>query len=327
MKVRFSKYPSIRHFKEIVKEVEEKANYLPIDNNGYTVDYSKPLPVMEFTGTEKLHGTNSAIAFNSIGDFWLQSRNRIITLDNDNAGFCFWAHSNSTIIDTLIEKINLEEGYCYIYGEWCGGNIQSGVALNKLPKQFVIFGVKTVTDEVETWMPSNKVSTVFKGILPTVFDLETYSVIIDFNNPQEAVDKMENITNKVEEVSPFALNQGVSGIGEGVVWQCNSYMFKVKGSKHSVSKTNKLIPIYPEKANDLKDLIDIIVTQNRLHQGLCFLSENNMPNSAENFKSFLMYIKDDCIKEEMDTIIASGLTLKDVISAICRKAKSFYFNG
>ena len=42
------------------------------------------------------------------------------------------------IICSEIDGIKFND-YCAIYGEWCGGNIQKGVAINGLNKMFVIF--------------------------------------------------------------------------------------------------------------------------------------------------------------------------------------------
>lgn len=54
-----------------------------------TVETTKvDMPVVEFTGTVKLHGTNGAICgYGSGGDIWCQSRKNILKGGADNAGF------------------------------------------------------------------------------------------------------------------------------------------------------------------------------------------------------------------------------------------------
>ena len=93
--------------------------------------------ILKFTGTVKLHGVNAAIGYQRSVGHWCQSRNRVITTDQDNVGF-------ANHIDRLAEKFlvtgvlpesatirkHYEEGdKIIIFGEWCGGNIQPNVAL------------------------------------------------------------------------------------------------------------------------------------------------------------------------------------------------------
>ena len=45
-----------------------------------------------FYGTVKLHGTNASVVVDHEGNFYCQSRNRVITPENDNYGFAEWLH-------------------------------------------------------------------------------------------------------------------------------------------------------------------------------------------------------------------------------------------
>lgn len=47
------------------------------------------------TVTEKIDGTNAAVHVNDDGTFHAQSRNRIITPDDDNFGFATWVHAHA----------------------------------------------------------------------------------------------------------------------------------------------------------------------------------------------------------------------------------------
>jgi hypothetical protein len=65
--------------------------------------------------TEKMDGTNSCIIINDKKIVGVQSRNRLITREDDNYGFANWAYDNEN------ELIGLGNGYHY--GEWCGPKI------------------------------------------------------------------------------------------------------------------------------------------------------------------------------------------------------------
>lgn len=73
--------------------------------------------------TEKIDGTNAAIGISESGDFWCQSRSRIITPDDDNFGFARWAYAN---IDSLVRDLGLG----LHFGEWWGAGIQRTYGLD-----------------------------------------------------------------------------------------------------------------------------------------------------------------------------------------------------
>ncbi len=135
------KYSSIDQFRNVVKEVR----YLSKDS---------VLPVLKFTGTVKIHGTNSSVIVCSNGDQFPQSKNNILTLENDNCGFARWHSENKYVFDTLREVLEIENvistsDNIVIYGEWAGKGIQKGVAVSECEKFFYIFGVKVIDQEGE----------------------------------------------------------------------------------------------------------------------------------------------------------------------------------
>lgn len=74
-----------------------------------------------FTITEKIDGTNAAIVFPdhhlASGEFFVQSRKRLITPDDDNYGFATWVYEN---VDELFDIL----GPGRHFGEWWGQGIQ-----------------------------------------------------------------------------------------------------------------------------------------------------------------------------------------------------------
>lgn len=83
--------------------------------------------------TEKIDGTNACIYINEdSSEVGAQSRNRVITPDNDNAGFANWVWGNAgALADTL--------GPGYHYGEWWGSGIQRTYGLANGDKRFSLF--------------------------------------------------------------------------------------------------------------------------------------------------------------------------------------------
>lgn len=70
----------------------------------------------EVTITEKINGTNGCIIIKDNKIAGVQSRNRLITPDDDNYKFAQWVSDNTE------ELLKLGEGYHY--GEWAGPGIQ-----------------------------------------------------------------------------------------------------------------------------------------------------------------------------------------------------------
>ena len=89
------KYPSIPNFKELSKRVKEMTRYCGNNEDGYPLyDDSIPLPTLKFFGSEKLHGSCSSLHYIHPGNIICQSRNRELTLENDNLGFCRYITDN-----------------------------------------------------------------------------------------------------------------------------------------------------------------------------------------------------------------------------------------
>ena len=125
MSDKFKKFNKIEQFRNIVKQVRDYCSY-----------HNEPLPTILFDGTVKLHGTNAAVGIKD-GELYCQSRSRIITPEDDNLGFASFVEENKSYFEDLFNSF--DANHAIIYGEWCGGNIQSGVALTGLDKMFVIF--------------------------------------------------------------------------------------------------------------------------------------------------------------------------------------------
>jgi hypothetical protein len=317
------KFPSIDQFRNVVRTVKTQHDYQGKDENGEAIyQHTSNYPTLTFQGTVKLHGTNAAIVKYRDGRLEYQSRERVLSLEQDNANFMMSMMPKDTRV--LFSGIEFDD-YCAIYGEWCGGNIQKGVAINGLPKMFVIFGIKVDDEWVElpSWKHDNE-----NGIY-NILQFPTYNVEIDFNNPETVQNKLIEDTLAVEEECPVGKYFGVSGIGEGIVYKCTTnpnLIFKSKGEKHSVSKVKTLNAVDVEAMAGVQEFVDNVVTENRLEQGLTYFYENKIEISPKTTGEFLRWVVTDVLKEEIDTIVANQLDMKKVKNAVVNKARVWFLN-
>ena len=317
------KYPSIEQFRNIIKTVRSNHDYKGKDNDGNTIyNHDSPYPILTFKGTVKLHGTNAAVVKYKDNDtFVFQSRERELSLTSDNAGFML--NMSGKNLSFLFDGIEFEN-HIVVYGEWCGGSIQKGVALNQLPKMFVIFGVKVDDKWIDIVKHDNE-----QGIYH-IEQFPVFMVNIDFNNPELIQNTLLELTMKVEELCPVGKQLGVEGIGEGIVFTSidnPDLKFKSKGEKHSVSKVKVLNSINEEELNSINEFVEYSVTENRLKQGLDYMKENNIELSQKNTGEYIRWVINDIIKEESDVIVANTIDLKKANAKISQKTREFYFNN
>lgn len=320
-------FPSIDQLYHVFKRVRDRAQYNQLPQS--------ELPVVEVVGRVKLHGTNAGIAISGLGARPVaQSRTRKIDVTSDNAGFAMFVTAlPQDVIDRLYIEFNpTGKGTLTLFGEWCGGNIQSGVALNECPKHFVLFGAH-LSDETDDgkFLKFNYDYTANEHGIYNIGQIPAYVVTIDFRKEDqtELETFLSELTNKVENECPWAkLMFNVSGIGEGLVWDqeypfAGFYRFKTKGEKHSVrkSKVGKVVQADPEKAKNVTECVDIILTEARMQQ---MVDKYELAYTYQNIPEFLKQVCSDCAKEEIEVVIASGLEWGDVAKVIQNRARNWF---
>jgi len=174
-------------------------------------------PTMNYTGTVKLHGTNAGLrrtakshgaTSKKPGKLQAQSRNNIIGVGNDNCGFAAFIES---IPDEYLHE--LLDGVCAdhkkdvtLYGEWIGKGIQSGCGINELTKQWVIFGA-WIDDK---YAPIDTVIEIPSYDIYTINRIPKYHVTVDFQHPEDIIDRLTELTLEVEAECPWAKYFGVT---------------------------------------------------------------------------------------------------------------------
>lgn len=317
------KYPSIEQFRQVVRQIRQRHDFKGKDELGNAVySHTAPYPTISFVGTVKLHGTNAGIVkYTDRVEF--QSRERVLSDLADNAGFHAAMRKLSDVIAGLFKDISFTE-YAAIYGEWCGGNIQPGVAIAGLPKMFVIFGLQVdgMWIELPEDLHYNDASIYNIKQFPSI------TVDIDFNQPELIQNKLIEHTLAIEECCPVGQYFGVNGVGEGIVFTQlgdPSVQFKSKGEKHSVSKVTKLNAVDVERLASMNAVIDATVTENRLLQGLSSLRDVlGRDLSTKDTGSFISWIMKDIEKEDLDVVEASGFSVKDLGKGVATKARIWF---
>jgi hypothetical protein len=352
--VRLIKWPDIEQYRSTVHNVVHSAHYIGKDENGDPIyDKTRNSPTLRFEGTCKLHGTNAAVCFGYDNTEWCQSRENIITIEKDNAGFAMFVHNNkqafqditntvALLRDIPVEKLLNED--VAIYGEWCGKGIQDTVAITELPKMFVIFGIALVNSEgKKTYLTRKQVEIAVDCAIThdmqsmgtkiwCIYDFPTFEMTIDFNKPHESQNVLNDITAQVEAECPVAKQFGVIGVGEGVVWRClnegyedSGYWFKVKGDKHSKSKVKMSATVDVEKINNIHALCETLAHAGRLAQMYqkVFDTLNGGQPDIKRMGEFIKAVMADVLKEELDTIAASGFTTKDITGPIGKLTRDY----
>jgi hypothetical protein len=334
-------YPKIGQFKDIIREVQTHAAYVGKDPEGNALyDHTRLAPIIEFVGRVKIHGTNAGICSNASGT-WYQSRERIITPIQDNAGFVAFCEQRQATINRLISNATVtayesipdydpSTHTLSIYGEFAGKGIQNGVAISNLPKSFYIFGLKVshITDESvpAVWLSCEELRDHEYGIF-NVSEFARYSVMIDFQNPGLSQNQLVALTEDVEKSCPAGCYFKADGIGEGIVWtgqgEYGNLRFKTKGEKHSASKVKTIAAVDTERLQSVADFVVYAATENRTRQAISVVLGDEAP-TPQRTPDILRWAANDIMSEESQTLIDNGLEWKDVAQGVAKQIRAYY---
>ncbi len=205
----FTKFSHIDQFRQVYKEMLSRAQFVGKDDTGHAIYDNTIIPEpIQFYGTVKLHGTNSSVC-ECNRERWFQKRSDFVVIDHDNAGFAAFATQKKEAFDKLFsiiyQEFGLKEDHTYcIYGEWFGKGVQKSVAVSELSKRFAIFDVVVCNGEEKFHLPPNFIKTLAdpENNIYNVFLFKTYSIEINFERPETAVEELNKLTLEVEEHCP-----------------------------------------------------------------------------------------------------------------------------
>ena len=343
-----SNFTSIGLFRTTIESVKHETTYLGKDENGIDLyDENIKLPTLHFTGTVKLHGTNSGISLDHKNNFVIQSRKRIINMESDNAGFAEYVERNKDAflgLFTEYKDLLKSNEKIVIYGEWCGGNIQKGVAINQLPRMYVVFAIKIVPFKIENdkstdayYLAPAKETKNHDSNIYNINDYKKFEIDIDFNNPTIANDKIEKWVEEVEKECPFGKAFAVDGIGEGLVFTnydengIRKYIFKAKGEKHAKGgrenrRKKNIKPVDKEFEKKIAKFINEFACKEfRLDQIYTetFDLLNGGRGDISKMGEFIKGVVQDVIKEEFDIMTEMGIENKAVTKGISKVSRDY----
>ncbi len=340
MSNKFYSFPKIGQFADTIRNIKHHYDFKGLNEAEEPIYlHDVPYPSIIYQGTVKLHGTNAGIIFHKDGTFHCQSRERIITPQGDNAGFAAFVYALPEEIMNILRKPKTA-----IYGEWCGGNIQGGVAIHGLSKMYVIFAKKDISiedeeDKEQHWIRNDftyeEEKNLNKHNIFSSLQFQTVALRIDFEHPEIAQNELIKLTEEVEQCCPVGKHFGKEGVGEGIVWKpldsienknySNSgYWFKVKGEKHSSSKHKTLAPIDVESVKAIEELVDIVLTESRVEQGINKIKESGKEPSMKTIGEFLKWLMSDIESEEAPLLNASGIERKKIYGKVSQRYKIMY---
>lgn len=347
-------YPETVQFRDVVTHVNR--------HMGYSFgDQPKQLPNLRFIGTVKLHGTNAAIVYQQSIGHWCQSRNRVLSIFNDNADFAKHMDSlaENFFTDHVLSHCSAIRQYyeqgstILIFGEWCGDKIQgdANVAITGLPKMFVIFKIKIISRKKVSnrsgvsaqekykdspngfWLDPKEWTNIKwpSRSIYNIYDFPSYDIEIDFNAPHLSQNTLTTMTEAIEQQCPVGAHFGQIGCGEGIVWtewqQTHGCLtFKVKGREHMIINSKTLVPIHTPKLNSVQEFVEYSCTKNRMQQAYNCIQEEMPSIQAKDFSTFVRWLAEDIIKEEKDTMDAVHIDAKDVTRVITSTAQAWFSN-
>lgn len=323
------KFTDIGQFGSIVGTIRSHTDYKGRDENGEAIYlHNSDYPTIRFRGTVKNHGTNAAIALYSDGSYKFQSRERELSIGEDNAGF-MTAMSGKNY-KKLFEGIEFRDSVI-IYGEWIGKGVQGKVAIGELSKRFIIFAVRI--DEIYQDMENYQHLKIEEQDIYNILQFPHWYVDIDFNRPEFIQNKIIEMTLAVEELCPVGKYFGIEGIGEGIVFEAfyNSerYIFKSKGLKHASGNKPKILrEVDEDKVNTLIDIAEQVTPVWRLDQMLtnaCDLMNGGVID-RKHMGTYMHMVMADVLKEETEVIVGSGYEFKDFAKYISEIAKKYFFS-
>jgi hypothetical protein len=353
MSNKFSAYRSIDNFKNFISGFKRHFRYKGKDGDGLPIyDPDMILPKILVTGTEKIHGTNAGIGYNLFtGEIHFQSRNNVIAVGNDNAGFAAWAETKHDIFqgyfkficDFAKEEIEkFRSTHLYIYGEWAGGNIQGDKsACSKHEKVFIVFDVKLRNASASEGEPEEcyldiksimeDLSDPDEGIYP-VSEHRKWVKELDFNDPEPFLLSVEEDLLALEKNSIFGeVVLGIpNNVGEGFVYKFvhnfTEHVFKIKGGEHAARATKiPKMSLTPAELESRKGMAFQVTPEWRLSQMFDQVFVDEAPTMRKT-GDFIKAVMQDIIKEESNVIADAGYTMKDINADVVMYVKHYLTN-
>lgn len=331
---RFVNFPSIYDLHRVYRGVKERAQFVSKDpvTEKVTYDQAKPLPVLQYRGSVKIHGTNAAIVQTPTGIHG-QSRENMIHAERDHFDFQANMDKHMGEVELMFSMTRAilgidpdKECSIALMGEWAGGRVQTKASLAVLPMFFTIAAVNV--DGVWYDMRQFKDLHSEEARIFNTEMFETHHVTIDFARFDLIQTQLAEITMGVEKDCPVARYFGIKGIGEGLVWNCVDdpdprLWLKVKGQEHSNTNVKVLNTVDTEDVAKHYNFVDAVTQLPRMEQGIhVMIHEKHLEVNEKNMSEFIRWVYADIVREEEILMQQQGIDPKKIgrpVSEICKK--------
>lgn len=299
--------------------------FTPFPHIGRLVHLERELPyfpalpdVLTFDGTVKLHGTNLGVVQENPGaPILVQSRNRFITPDADNAGAAAFVRDREAAFKLIFDNVraalprvsvrfavNGDEVSVSIlqdvvlFGELAGKGVQKGVGITQQDRFVSIFDVvvagKRRADLLETGIvpPGLEASRIWN-----VHRFGRYLVRVPKDNLDET--EADALAAEVGRDCPAARLMGTPGAGEGIVWRCfdapqaSRLWFKSKAPQFTLAEKQPVRASCPEdqaRRDKAEDFAATFATPARMLQGV--------DEAGRKMGLFVKWVVEDVMREE-----------------------------
>ena len=339
------KFNSIEQFRHQHKALREFIYFNGLVDDEPTFDYTRTLPTVTVNCTEKIHGTYAGVVYTD-NQLYAQSRNKVLAIGDDNAGFALFVEQHKTLLTNICIVLKSvhdlsDSDVIVLSGEWAGGSIQKNSALSGVDKKFLIFPNFRVVhaDESTSTLLIPELNLSSDSIYSLAnFPEATFATAIDFESElsiNSFLELMESRIAAIEESSPVGryFNQP-NNMGEGFVCtftatnhagQSKQFIFKCKGEAHSNSNVIKSQSAKStEELTALNEFVDSICHSWRFEQGVVETCGTVDSANIKHMGTYLKFVTTDTLKEENDLIIASGFEVKQIMSRVNDRAKKYF---
>ncbi len=315
-----------------------------VHRHNSTCEPGKEVSQVRYRGTVKIHGTNAGVVCAPGLPLQAQSRNRELTLENDNMGFAAFVVEHEEALREYAMEVRNVCGLSSIdpvvlYGEWCGPGIQKGVGVARLPyKQFAVFAARLRDGAYLDPFKSPDFCPPIHPFVRSVIEVEPIHVVLDFVHKAQIADMLARVEEQVAKIDrscPWAAMFDIEGPGEGLVfwpvWGADGYpdpselVWKAKGAKHKevTAAVSRDVPL--AEVQHLTEFCARICPEARLNKGLDYMREMAIPFEKRSTGQFLKWIGQDLKRECADLAAEEGFEWKAVASVSSAIARDFFF--
>lgn len=344
-----NKLGKIYDFKTTINDMHSYFNYVNKSNQKDLI-----YPTLYCIGTVKVCGTQMCVVESNHQRHY-QSKNKIITVNDDNYDCAKFCEEHKYNFDSIFNKIYKNYGYdedlayC-IFMEYFGKNISGhNTAISNIDRKAMIFDVRVFDNQqnliystIDNILMSGDydcepiLSKLYGNDIFNTYMFKTYELMLDLKNPEETADKINNILQSIENECPVGKFFNKIGICEGIVWSTRLYdklfTFKTKtrtyleGDKSRKNKKpkEKLIVQYePEVIEKVETFVNEAITFDRLEQAKNHINKSEF-NDVRDLGKVIKFMINDILEEERLTIAHNNFSKDLLCKCIAEQVKKLF---